>query len=316
MPKGKGPFARAITGAKKVQLDDIDPGQTDGLDKAGAHERLEELGAELAELTNLLVYAGKQALLVIFQGRDASGKDGAIRKILEYGNVLGSSVHAFKAPTEEERGHDFLWRVHRVTPRRGRIALFNRSHYEDVVAVRVHELMPKLVWKKRFRQINQFEETLLASDTIVLKFFLHVSRQEQYERLIERERDPRTAWKLNVNDWRELPLWDRTTAAYEDVLAKCSPAACPWYVVPADRKWFRNLAVVDRIVRTLRPYRKPWLQSLEKLREAALTEIEALRTSGAAFVRRTSPRKRGSQTLRGFATIRPTRGGGRGGTSR
>ena len=277
-----GPFARPVSGFKKVKLDAINPGDTDGIDKGEAQQRLEKLGDELAELTNLLVYAGKQALLVVFQGRDAGGKDGAIRKVLEYGNVLGASVQAFKAPTEEERAHDFLWRIHKVTPQRGRIALFNRSHYEDVVAVRVHELLPRAVWKRRYSQINHFEETLISSDTIVLKFFLHISQQEQYERLLERERDPRTAWKLNVNDWHEIPLWDRTTEAYEDVLARCSPASCPWYVVPADKKWFRNLAVFDRMVRTLRPYRKSWLKDLEELRRSALTEIDALRARSAA----------------------------------
>ena len=180
----------------------------------------------------------------MLQGRDASGKDGTIRKILEFSNIQQSYVHPFKVPTEEERAHDFLWRAHKAVPRRGHVTLFNRSHYEDVLAARVHRLVPEAIWKARYAHINAFERLIVDdADVIVLKFYLHISADEQYERLRAREKDPRTAWKLNPEDWREVPLWDEFTEAYEDVLARCATREAPWYLVPADKKWFRNLAV-------------------------------------------------------------------------
>jgi PPK2 family polyphosphate:nucleotide phosphotransferase len=277
MARDLAPVIDGSKAAKKIRLDAFDPGDTAGLSKEEGVERLEKLGHQLAELTNLLAFAGQHGLLIVLQGRDASGKDGTIRKILEYGNVLNSRVCPFKAPTTEELSHDFLWRVHKQAPARGTIALFNRSHYEDVIAVRVHELRPKEIWEARYEQINQFERQLADSGTIVLKFFLDVSKSEQRKRLEEREEDPRTAWKLNVSDWKEIPLWDETTAAYEDVLRRCSSKELPWYVVPADHKWFRNLVVVDRIVQALQPHRDGWLSSLKTLRKTALAEIEPLR---------------------------------------
>ncbi len=273
----RDPYARVLDGKKPVQLDEVDARDDGGLDKARAQKELEELGVELTELTNLLAYAGQHALLVVVQGRDASGKDGAIRKILEYANVLNARVVAFKAPSSEELAHDFLWRVHRETPGKGKIALFNRSHYEDVIAVRVHDLVPEKVWGRRFRQINHFEEQLADSGTLVVKLYLHISREEQIERLREREADPRTAWKLNVNDWRELPRWDRTTEAYQDALERCASPELPWHLVPADRKWFRNLAILQRLVLTLRPYREAWRDHLARMREKALPEIRRIR---------------------------------------
>jgi PPK2 family polyphosphate:nucleotide phosphotransferase len=217
-------------------------------------------------------------LLVVLQGRDASGKDGTIRKVLEFSNLQTAYVRSFKAPNEEERAHDFLWRVHRVVPRRGQVCLFNRSYYEDVLAARVHDLVPKPVWRARYEHINAFERQLGDNDTIVLKFYLHVSREEQYERLLAREEEPLSAWKLNPGDWRDLPLWDRLSEAYEDALGKCSSPELPWYVVPADRKWFRNLAVMQRIVLALRPHRKRWLDTLAELRKRVLPELRALRS--------------------------------------
>jgi PPK2 family polyphosphate:nucleotide phosphotransferase len=273
-----GPFAHALDGSRRVRLDKFDPADTQGLDKDEGLERVEKLGAELSELENLLTYAGTHALLVVLQGRDASGKDGAARKILEFTNVQQAYVHPFKVPTEEERAHDFLWRAHAVVPRRGYMALFNRSYYEDVLAARVHKLVPESIWKGRYAHINAFERLVLDADVIVLKFYLHVSPEEQYQRLRAREKDPRTAWKLNPGDWRELPLWDDFTQAYEDVLNRCATREAPWYLVPADKKWFRNLAVMDRIVRTLRPYRKLWLDTLKQIGKSAMKEIRELRT--------------------------------------
>ena len=270
-------YARTIDGSKKVRLDDVDPGDTGGVEKEEGLARIEKLGRELAELENLLTYAGTQALLVVLQGRDASGKDGSIRKILEYTNVQNAYVHAFKVPTEEERAHDFLWRVHKVVPRRGYMALFNRSHYEDVLAARVHRLVPEAVWKGRYAHINAFERLIADADVITLKFCLHISRDEQVKRLVAREKDPRTAWKLNPEDWRELPLWDEMTEAYEDALHRCASRELPFYLVPADKKWFRNLAVMERMVLALRPYRNAWLATLKEMGKSAMKEIRALR---------------------------------------
>lgn len=278
------PFAFAVPfdGSKRIHLNRCDPAETGGLEKEEGLARLEKLGAEFAELGNLLAYAGQNALLVVLQGRDASGKDGAIRKVLEYSNVQNVRVEPFKVPTEEERAHDFLWRVHKVAPRRGHLALYNRSHYEDVIAARVHKIVPEKVWQRRYAQINAFEKLLIDdSDTIVLKFFLNVSKEEQLQRLLEREKDPKTAWKLNPGDWRELPLWDKVTAAYEDAINKCATAEAPWYVVPADKKWYRNLAVLERMVLALRPYRRQWLSTLKELGRERLKEIRALRAQVA-----------------------------------
>jgi PPK2 family polyphosphate:nucleotide phosphotransferase len=270
-------YAQSIDGSKKVRLDDVDPADTAGITKDEGIARIEKLGQELSELENLLTYAGTHALLVVLQGRDASGKDGAVRKILEYTNVQNAYVQPFKVPTEEERAHDFLWRVHRAVPRRGYMALFNRSHYEDVIAARVHRLVPEQIWHGRYAHINAFERLLGDADVILLKFYLHISRDEQYARLRAREKDPRTAWKLNPEDWRELPLWDEMTEAYDDALNLCASREAPWYLVPADKKWFRNLAVMERLVLALRPYRKVWLATLKEMGKSALKEIRALR---------------------------------------
>ena len=270
-------FAHIVDGRRKVRLDDFDPADTAGLEKADALERIDKLGAELSELENLLTYAGTHALLVVLQGRDASGKDGAIRKVLEFSNIQQSVVHAFKVPTPVERAHDFLWRVHAAAPPRGSMALFNRSHYEDVLAARVHGIVPPAVWKGRYAHINAFERLLIDADVIVLKFYLHISRDEQYERLKAREKDPRTAWKLNPEDWREVPLWDDFTAAYEDAINTCATREAPWHIVPADKKWFRTLAVLERMVLALRPYRKPWLATLKDMARERLKEIQGLR---------------------------------------
>jgi len=271
------PFARTVDGSSKIHLAEIDPADTAGLEKDEALVRADKLGRELSELENLLTYAGTHALLVVLQGTDASGKDGAARKILEYTNVQNAYVQPFKVPTEEERAHDFLWRVHKAVPRRGHLAIFNRSHYEDVIAARVLRLVPEPIWKRRYAHINAFESLLLDADVILLKFYLHVSRDEQYRRLRAREKDPRTAWKLNPEDWRELPLSHEFHAAYEDVLNRCASREAPWYLVPADKKWFRNVAVLERIVMALRPYRKAWLDTLKAMGKTALKEIRALR---------------------------------------
>src|SRR4051812_39390653 len=174
------PFARSLDGSRRVRLADFDPADTHGIEKDEGLERVEKLGRELSELENLLTYAGTHGLLVVLQGRDASGKDGTIRKILEFSNVQQSYVQPFNVPTEEERAHDFLWRVHKAVPRRGHVTLFNRSHYEDVLAARVHRIVPKAIWKARYGHINAFERLIMDdADVILLKFCLHISPEEQ-----------------------------------------------------------------------------------------------------------------------------------------
>jgi PPK2 family polyphosphate:nucleotide phosphotransferase len=283
---GRKHFAFTLEG-QKVKLRHFDPRDTGGVEKDEGLARLDKLGREFAELGNLLTFAGQDSLLVVLQGRDASGKDGTIRKILDFSNMQTAHVQSFKAPIEEERRHDFLWRVHKVVPARGHITLFNRSHYEDVLAARIHDLVPRDVWKARYEHINGFERLLGDNRTIVLKFYLHISREEQYERLLAREEEPLSAWKLNPGDWRDLPLWGELTEAYEEALEKCSSPELPWYVVPADRKWFRNLAVMERIVLALRPHRQRWVKALTELRKKVLPEVRALRAEveGKGLVR-------------------------------
>lgn len=270
-------FAHRIDGGKKVRLEDIDPGQHDGVSRAEGEERTRKLGAEMTELFDLLFYAGKHSLLIVLQGRDTSGKDGTIRSLLSYSNAQSCRVVPFKVPTPEEVAHDFLWRVHQQTPGRGSIAIFNRSHYEDVLVARVHKLVPDPVWKRRYDHIDNFERLLLDADTILLKFYLHISRDEQEQRLLEREKETEKAWKLNVGDWKERELWDDYTRAYEDALNKCASPDAPWYVIPANHKWFRNLAVTEAVVTALQPYRKEWLAHLDQIGAAAKAELEAYR---------------------------------------
>ena len=197
-------------------------------------------------------------VLVVLQGRDGAGKDGAIKHVVGSLNPRGVSVVSFGVPTAEEREHDFLWRVHRHAPRLGEFSIFNRSHYEDVLVVRVHDLAPKKLWKERFGHIADFEELLAEHGTIVLKYFLHITRDEQEQRLLEREEDSETAWKLNANDWKEREYWDDYTEAYEDAIARTSTPHAPWTVVPANAKWYRNLVIAESIAAALRERRKDW----------------------------------------------------------
>jgi len=269
-------------GKEKLRLRDVDPDETGGLDKKLAMAQLAVLGEELSDLLDLLYYAGQHGLLVVLQGRDTGGKDGTIRMLLDHSNAQSCRVVPFKAPTPVERAHDFLWRVHRHVPGRGEIVLFNRSHYEDVLAARVHQLVPERIWHRRFDAINAFERLLVGEGTILFKFFLNISKKEQRKRLLEREEDREKAWKLSVGDWKERELWDATTEAYEDVLNRCASRRRPWHVIAANQKWFRNLAVAEALVKGLRPYRKEWLASLSQVGDRALAEIRAYRKKNRA----------------------------------
>ncbi len=216
---------------------------------------------------------------MVLQGRDTSGKDGSIRNILQWVNAQSCRVVPFKVPVGPELEHDFLWRVHAQTPGLGSIALFNRSHYEDVLVVRVRGLAPEEVWRKRYRHINAFEDLLLDSGVLIVKILLHISKEEQKERLLEREREYEKSWKLNVTDWQEREFWDAYTEAYDEVLRRCSTERAPWHIVPADHKWFRDLAVVSCIVEALRPHRGAWETHLKRLGEERRRELEAYRTA-------------------------------------
>jgi PPK2 family polyphosphate:nucleotide phosphotransferase len=270
-------YAFRVPARARVRLRELDPRADGELSREQAEAALAPRLTELAELQEQLFGAGQHALLVVLQGRDASGKDGVIRKVLSSFSPQGMHVTAFGVPTDEELAHDFLWREHRAVPRLRMVGVFNRSHYEGVLVERVHELVPKRVWERRYDQINSFEEVLIASNTIVVKFFLHISRDEQLRRFRDRENDPLKAWKVSAADWQERERWDDYAKAYEDALSACSTADAPWYVVPADHKWFRDLAVADALVHRLRPYRDTWLATLAEMSRQRRAEIEALK---------------------------------------
>lgn len=237
---------------QKIILKEIDPDDTGKLkDKTEANGLLAQNIERMAELQNILYADGKHALLIVLQAMDAGGKDGTIRKIMSGVNPQGIQVTSFKKPTTEELSHDFLWRIHQVVPPRGMIGIFNRSHYEDVLVVRVHDLVPRRVWQKRYEHINNFERLLTDSGVTILKFYLHISKEEQKERFLARLEQPHKRWKFNPADLPERALWDDYMQAFEDVFEQCSTKEAPWYVVPANKKWYRNVAISEIILKTL-----------------------------------------------------------------
>ncbi len=268
---------RVDTPGEKVQLNKLSTRPPRTLERKEAEARFALLSQELFELQELMFAAGTHSLLIVLQGRDSAGKDGTIKRVLGALNPRGVAVASFGVPTPVELDHDFLWRIHRHTPGRGEVAIFNRSHYEDVLVVRVHGLAPAPQWRARYGQINDFEQILSAHGTVVLKFFLHISLKEQAERLLEREEEPEKAWKLNVNDWKERAFWPQYTRAYQDAISRCSSKEAPWFVVPGDKKWFRNLAVAQAICRSLRPLKRGWIRKLERDGEKGRAEVEAFR---------------------------------------
>src|SRR3954465_1358711 len=261
----------------RVRLESISTRPPAKITKAKAKERFESLNDELFELQDLLWGAKTHSLLVVLQGRDAAGKDGTIKHVAGCLNPRGVNVVSFGVPTAEERQHDFLWRVHRHAPRLGEFAIFNRSHYEDVLVVRVHKLAPKKLWKARYDHIVDFESLLAEHNTLVLKFFLHITKKEQKKRLLEREERPETAWKLNAGDWQERELWDDYTEAYEHAISKTAAKHAPWIVVPANAKWYRNLVVAEAIADALRPYREEWLSKLKEMGKQAKATLREYR---------------------------------------
>lgn len=240
----------------RVRLKDYDPDDTGDYNKgddgkAAARKEIERRVARLGQLQERLYANGSRSLLIVLQGMDSSGKDGTIKHVMSGVNPQGCKVVSFKTPSKEELARDFLWRVHREVPPKGFIGIFNRSHYEDVLITRVHGWVSDRVVKRRFEQIREFEEMLAENGTAIVKFFLHISKKEQKKRLEERIRDPEKRWKWNSGDLEERALWEKYMRAFEDVISATSTDCAPWYIVPANRKWFRNFMVADRVLHAL-----------------------------------------------------------------
>jgi PPK2 family polyphosphate:nucleotide phosphotransferase len=243
--------ALRVRPGRRVDLSKIDPGATHGRVKETASAELEAGLARLTDLQDRLWAESRRRVLVVLQGIDAAGKDGTVRHVMGAFNPQGCPVTAFKVPSVEELAHDYLWRVHRRVPGNGEIGIFNRSHYEDVLVVRVHQLVPRAVWSRRYDQINSFERLLVQEGTTIVKLFLYIDRAEQRKRFQARLDDPDKRWKFRLGDLEERKRWDAYIAAFEEALTRCSTAEAPWYIIPANRNWFRNLAVANILAETL-----------------------------------------------------------------
>jgi PPK2 family polyphosphate:nucleotide phosphotransferase len=241
-----------VAPGSQVDLAKIDAGFKD---KHESHEHalpeIEAYNQKMHDLQYLMYAEGKHSLLICLQGRDAAGKDGTINHVLSAMNPQGCTVNGFKVPSKEEAAHDFLWRYHQQTPGRGQVAIFNRSHYEEVLVQRVHKMVPKAVWSKRYEHINDFERVLHDNGTHILKFYLHIDADEQLMRFRQRIEDPARHWKISDGDYAERPFWDAYTEAFEDALGKCSTKHAPWFIIPSNHKWFRNLAISTIIAEKL-----------------------------------------------------------------
>lgn len=256
-----------VQSKKKIHLDEVDPNDTSlfsGSKKEGL-AKLADLSKKLDHLQEVLYAEHKHRLLVVIQAMDTAGKDGTIRSVFDGVNPQGVRVASFKTPTPEELDHDYLWRIHKQTPVKGEIVIFNRSHYEDVLVVRVHNLAPQSIWEKRFNQINQFERQLAREGTTIVKFFLHIDLEEQKQRLLDRIQDPTKQWKFNPGDLDERKLWPQYMQAYEDVLNKTSTSWAPWYIIPANRNWYRNLMVSSILVETLQKMKLSYPKPVENI---------------------------------------------------
>ena len=252
---------------EKFSLKKFDPEDTSWWlkDKAGAKKELRKLRAKLIDLQQLLYSENKHKVLIILQAMDTGGKDGTIRSIFKGVNPQGVSVASFKVPTPVELGHDYLWRIHAKTPQSGEIVIFNRSHYEDVLVVRVHNLVPKKVWEKRYDHIVQFEKILADEGTTILKFFLNISKEEQKNRIIDRIDIPKKQWKFNPNDLEERKLWADYMRAYEDAIGRTSTLYAPWHIIPANQNWYRDLVIAKIIVETLQKLKMNYPQPVENI---------------------------------------------------
>lgn len=256
---------------KALDLSAIRPDATDGLTKKQAVKQTQAYCEELAQWQNKLYAERKQSLLIVLQALDAGGKDGTVHHVINAFNPQGARVVGFKQPTHKELAHDFLWRVHAQTPERGEIVVFNRSHYEDVLVTRVHRLVDKATCKRRYKHIRHFEELLADNHTKIVKLFLHISKDEQLARFAKRLKDPARNWKISDSDYTERRLWDDYIRAFEETLPETSTPSAPWYVIPSDNKWYRNLVVSEILVRTLRemnPEFPPPTVDLDEIRRA------------------------------------------------
>ncbi|BAS54762.1 MULTISPECIES: polyphosphate kinase 2 family protein [Leptolyngbya] len=269
----------------KINLKDYDPAYTDGLtDKAAAQAELQQGVQRLAKYQDILYAQDSYALLILFQAMDAAGKDSTIKHVMSGVNPQGCQVYSFKSPSSEELDHDYLWRSNRALPERGRIGIFNRSYYEETLVVRVHpellvhqklppEANGKEIWDKRFKQINHFEQYLVENGIVVLKFFLNVSKEQQKKRFLARINEPEKNWKFSVSDAKERQHWDQYMEAFEDVFNNTSTSYAPWYIIPADHKWFTRLAVSDIIVSTLKSLHLSY-PTVSEVRRAELLEAK------------------------------------------
>ena len=236
----------------KIRLRKIDSAEDSGTNKDDALRVCAKNAEAIDELAFRLSVEGKRAILILLQGMDSAGKDGVVRHVIHAVNPQSCAVHSFKVPSDEERSHDFLWRHHMRVPPAGWIGIHVRSHYEAVLVERVRKLAPREVWAERYELINAFEETLVKAGVVILKFFLHISRAEQRERLLARRNDPAKQWKLSVSDITERKRWDEYWAAYDDALTRCNTAHAPWHIIPADRKWHRDLLIDRTLLKTLK----------------------------------------------------------------
>ena len=258
-----------IKANEKLVLKETDPNDTKlwDKDKKAAINELKDLRKKLIDLQRLLYAEHKHKVLIVLQAMDSGGKDGTIRSIFKGVNPQGVHVASFKVPTQEESEHDYLWRIHKQTPRSGEIVIFNRSHYEDVLVVRVHQLVPEKIWKKRYVHIQNFEKRLTDEGTLILKFFLHISKEEQKKRFLERIDKPIKQWKFNPNDIEERKLWGNYMQAYEDAISKTSAAFAPWYVIPADRNWYRDFVITKIIVNALEKLNMAYPNPVENINQ-------------------------------------------------
>lgn len=236
---------------QKIFMENFDPNYNAGLDKDATKAETKKLRERLAELQEILYAQGKYSVLIVLQAMDAGGKDSTINKVFTGVNPQGFRIASFKKPSEEELAHDFLWRIHHEVPAKGKIGIFNRSHYEDVLVVRVNNLVPKSVWQARYDHINNFEKILADSGTTILKFYLHISKEEQKERFQDRLDDPSKHWKFSKGDLPVREQWDDYMRAFEDAISHCNTDYAPWHIIPANRKWYRNYVITKTIVEAM-----------------------------------------------------------------
>jgi len=256
----------------KIDLSQWDPNDksTLSIGKEEEENLSSKLHKELGNLQDRLYAEHKHKVLIVLQSMDSGGKDGVIQHVFKGVNPQGVNVASFKVPSPEELDHDFFWRVHQRAPARGEIVIFNRSHYEDVLITRVHKMIPPEVWKRRFREIREFEQMLTEEGTLILKFFLHISKKEQKERLEERLKDPHKNWKFSMNDLPERKLWTKYMNAYEDALGNTNTSWAPWHIIPSNRKWYRNLLVLAIIVNQLHKLRMKYPVQKENLKKITI----------------------------------------------